>query len=175
MSLLQRLLFQKAFNSQQLVHITVINLFQLHHLRDFSNETEQHSYSQDEQLCWTQLLALFSKYENLFILIFLDWFYVESISDLLSYVKTRWLCSHLCLAVLMTTGFVPPLFETLQSSIYFPCFWSTSICPLKVHSEGPGCSVGSDLSVGSTMFVGLLCSCLQCGVSCFSHFDGRQF
>lgn len=60
--LLQRLLFQKAFNSQQLVHVTVINLFQLHHLRDFSNETEQHSYSQDEQLCWTQLLALFSKY-----------------------------------------------------------------------------------------------------------------
>ncbi|NXG00893.1 SMG7 protein, partial [Sakesphorus luctuosus] len=56
----KRLLFQKAFNSQQLVHITVINLFQLHHLRDFSNETEQHSYSQDEQLCWTQLLALFS-------------------------------------------------------------------------------------------------------------------
>ena len=59
---LQRLLFQKAFNSQQLVHVTVINLFQLHHLRDFSNETEQHSYSQDEQLCWTQLLALFSEY-----------------------------------------------------------------------------------------------------------------
>ncbi|EDM09555.1 Smg-7 homolog, nonsense mediated mRNA decay factor (C. elegans) (predicted) [Rattus norvegicus] len=56
----KRLLFQKAFNSQQLVHVTVINLFQLHHLRDFSNETEQHSYSQDEQLCWTQLLALFS-------------------------------------------------------------------------------------------------------------------
>uniref|UniRef100_A0A8C0GBC2 Nonsense-mediated mRNA decay factor n=1 Tax=Chelonoidis abingdonii TaxID=106734 RepID=A0A8C0GBC2_CHEAB len=55
----KRLLFQKAFNSQQLVHITVINLFQLHHLRDFSNETEQHSYSQDEQLSWTQLLALF--------------------------------------------------------------------------------------------------------------------
>ncbi|XP_043346996.1 protein SMG7 isoform X5 [Dermochelys coriacea] len=55
----KRLLFQKAFNSQQLVHITVINLFQLHHLRDFSNETEQHCYSQDEQLCWTQLLALF--------------------------------------------------------------------------------------------------------------------
>ncbi|XP_007481005.1 nonsense-mediated mRNA decay factor SMG7 isoform X10 [Monodelphis domestica] len=55
----KRLLFQKAFNSQQLVHVTVINLFQLHHLRDFSNETEQHSYSQDEQLCWTQLLALF--------------------------------------------------------------------------------------------------------------------
>ncbi|XP_009461827.1 PREDICTED: protein SMG7 isoform X3 [Nipponia nippon] len=58
----KRLLFQKAFNSQQLVHITVINLFQLHHLRDFSNETEQHSYSQDEQLCWTQLLALFMSF-----------------------------------------------------------------------------------------------------------------
>ncbi|XP_072854226.2 nonsense-mediated mRNA decay factor SMG7 isoform X3 [Pogona vitticeps] len=58
----KRLLFQKNFNSQQLVHITVINLFQLHHLRDFSNETEQHSYSQDEQLCWTQLLALFMSF-----------------------------------------------------------------------------------------------------------------
>ncbi|XP_027977289.1 protein SMG7 isoform X7 [Eumetopias jubatus] len=58
----KRLLFQKAFNSQQLVHVTVINLFQLHHLRDFSNETEQHSYSQDEQLCWTQLLALFMSF-----------------------------------------------------------------------------------------------------------------
>ncbi|XP_010015151.1 PREDICTED: protein SMG7 isoform X3 [Nestor notabilis] len=58
----KRLLFQKAFNSQQLVHITVINLFQLHHLRDFSNETEQHSYSQDEQLCWTQLLSLFMSF-----------------------------------------------------------------------------------------------------------------
>ncbi|NWI63522.1 SMG7 protein, partial [Todus mexicanus] len=58
----KRLLFHKAFNSQQLVHITVINLFQLHHLRDFSNETEQHSYSQDEQLCWTQLLALFMSF-----------------------------------------------------------------------------------------------------------------
>uniref|UniRef100_A0A8C3GUL0 Nonsense-mediated mRNA decay factor n=1 Tax=Corvus moneduloides TaxID=1196302 RepID=A0A8C3GUL0_CORMO len=58
----KRLLFQKAFNSQQLVHITVINLFQLHHLRDFSNETEQHNYSQDEQLCWTQLLALFMSF-----------------------------------------------------------------------------------------------------------------
>ncbi|XP_006143941.1 protein SMG7 isoform X6 [Tupaia chinensis] len=58
----KRLLFQKAFNSQQLVHVTVINLFQLHHLRDFSNETEQHSYSHDEQLCWTQLLALFMSF-----------------------------------------------------------------------------------------------------------------
>lgn len=58
----KRLLFQKAFNSQQLVHVTVINLFQLHHLRDFSSETESHSYSQDEQLCWTQLLALFMSF-----------------------------------------------------------------------------------------------------------------
>ncbi|XP_075384331.1 nonsense-mediated mRNA decay factor SMG7 isoform X4 [Tenrec ecaudatus] len=58
----KKLLFQKAFNSQQLVHVTVINLFQLHHLRDFSNETEQHIYSQDEQLCWTQLLALFMSF-----------------------------------------------------------------------------------------------------------------
>ncbi|XP_045153792.1 protein SMG7 isoform X6 [Echinops telfairi] len=58
----KRLLFQKAFNSQQLVHVTVINLFQLHHLRDVSNETEQHIYSQDEQLCWTQLLALFMSF-----------------------------------------------------------------------------------------------------------------
>lgn len=82
MSLLQRLLFQKAFNSQQLVHITVINLFQLHHLRDFSSETEQHSYSQDEQLCWTQLLALFSEYENCSLYFFC--FYMASISHLLS-------------------------------------------------------------------------------------------
>lgn len=58
----KKLLFQKAFNSQQLVHVTVINLFQLHHLRDFGNETEQQSYSQDEQLCWTQLLALFMSF-----------------------------------------------------------------------------------------------------------------
>ncbi|XP_029473486.1 protein SMG7 isoform X5 [Rhinatrema bivittatum] len=58
----KRILFQKAFNSQQLVHITVINLFQLHHLRDFSSETSQHNYSQDEQLCWTHLLALFMSF-----------------------------------------------------------------------------------------------------------------
>ncbi|XP_030063260.1 nonsense-mediated mRNA decay factor SMG7 isoform X1 [Microcaecilia unicolor] len=58
----KRILLQKAFNSQQLVHITVINLFQLHHLRDFSSETNQHSYSQDEQLCWTHLLALFMSF-----------------------------------------------------------------------------------------------------------------
>ncbi|RXM32804.1 Protein SMG7 [Acipenser ruthenus] len=55
----QKLILQKAFSSQQLVHITVINLFELHHLRDFSSETDDHSYSQDEQLSWIQLLALF--------------------------------------------------------------------------------------------------------------------
>ncbi|XP_069497504.1 nonsense-mediated mRNA decay factor SMG7 isoform X5 [Ambystoma mexicanum] len=58
----KRMLFQKAFNSQQLVHITVINLFQMHHLRDFSSEAEQNSFSQDEQLCWTHLLALFMSF-----------------------------------------------------------------------------------------------------------------
>ncbi|RXM28351.1 Protein SMG7 [Acipenser ruthenus] len=55
----QKLILQKAFSSQQLVHITVINLFELHHLRDFSSETDDHNYSQDEQLSWIQLLALF--------------------------------------------------------------------------------------------------------------------
>ncbi|XP_078499244.1 nonsense-mediated mRNA decay factor SMG7 isoform X1 [Lissotriton helveticus] len=58
----KRMLFQKAFNSQQLVHITVINLFQMHNLRDFSSEAEQNSFSQDEQLCWTHLLALFMSF-----------------------------------------------------------------------------------------------------------------
>ncbi|XP_066453549.1 nonsense-mediated mRNA decay factor SMG7 isoform X2 [Eleutherodactylus coqui] len=56
------MIFQKAFNSQQLVHITVINLFQLHHLRNFGSETEQQSFSQDEDLCWSQLLALFMSF-----------------------------------------------------------------------------------------------------------------
>uniref|UniRef100_UPI00398F446E nonsense-mediated mRNA decay factor SMG7 isoform X5 n=1 Tax=Pristiophorus japonicus TaxID=55135 RepID=UPI00398F446E len=55
----KRLLPQKAFSSQQLVHLTVINLFELHHLRDFSTESDDHSYSQEELLCWTQLLGLF--------------------------------------------------------------------------------------------------------------------
>ncbi|XP_043941228.1 protein SMG7 isoform X2 [Protopterus annectens] len=55
----KRLVAQKAFNSQQLVHITVINLFELHHLRDFSSENDEHSYSQDERECWMQLLGLF--------------------------------------------------------------------------------------------------------------------
>ncbi|XP_058890784.1 nonsense-mediated mRNA decay factor SMG7 isoform X2 [Acipenser ruthenus] len=58
----QKLILQKAFSSQQLVHITVINLFELHHLRDFSSETDDHSYSQDEQLSWIQLLALFMSF-----------------------------------------------------------------------------------------------------------------
>lgn len=61
MALLQRLILQKAFSSQQLVHITVINLFELHHLRDFSNETDDQSFSSDEQISWIQLLGLFSK------------------------------------------------------------------------------------------------------------------
>ncbi|KAM4023037.1 nonsense-mediated mRNA decay factor SMG7 isoform 2-T2 [Anomaloglossus baeobatrachus] len=56
------MVFQKAFNSQQLVHITVINLFQLHHLRNFGTEAEQPSFSQDEDLCWSQLLALFMSF-----------------------------------------------------------------------------------------------------------------
>ncbi|XP_066548071.1 nonsense-mediated mRNA decay factor SMG7 isoform X1 [Amia ocellicauda] len=58
----QRLILQKAFSSQQLVHITVINLFELHHLRDFSSESDEHSFSQDEQLSWIQLLALFMSF-----------------------------------------------------------------------------------------------------------------
>uniref|UniRef100_A0A4W4EAI5 Nonsense-mediated mRNA decay factor n=1 Tax=Electrophorus electricus TaxID=8005 RepID=A0A4W4EAI5_ELEEL len=56
----QRLILQKAFSSQQLVHITVINLFELHHLRDFSNEPDGQSISSDEQISWLQLLGLFS-------------------------------------------------------------------------------------------------------------------
>ncbi|XP_043114627.1 protein SMG7 isoform X1 [Puntigrus tetrazona] len=58
----QRLILQKAFSSQQLVHITVINLFELHHLRDFSNEADEHSYSSDEQISWIQLLGLFMSF-----------------------------------------------------------------------------------------------------------------
>ncbi|KAG7329881.1 hypothetical protein KOW79_006103 [Hemibagrus wyckioides] len=58
----QRLILQKAFSSQQLVHITVINLFELHHLRDFSNETDDQSFSSDEQLSWIQLLGLFMSF-----------------------------------------------------------------------------------------------------------------
>ncbi|XP_078074458.1 nonsense-mediated mRNA decay factor SMG7 isoform X4 [Mustelus asterias] len=58
----KRLLPQKAFSSQQLVHLTVINLFELHHLRDFSTESDDHNYSQEELLCWTQLLGLFMSF-----------------------------------------------------------------------------------------------------------------
>uniref|UniRef100_A0A8C5QJH5 Nonsense-mediated mRNA decay factor n=1 Tax=Leptobrachium leishanense TaxID=445787 RepID=A0A8C5QJH5_9ANUR len=58
----KNMLFQKAFNSQQLVHITVINLFQLHHLRSFGMETEQQSFTPEEDLCWSQLLALFMSF-----------------------------------------------------------------------------------------------------------------
>ncbi|XP_069593858.1 nonsense-mediated mRNA decay factor SMG7 isoform X8 [Ranitomeya imitator] len=58
----KNMVFQKSFNSQQLVHITVINLFQLHHLRSFGTEAEQQSFSQDEDLCWSQLLALFMSF-----------------------------------------------------------------------------------------------------------------
>ncbi|XP_064416004.1 nonsense-mediated mRNA decay factor SMG7 isoform X2 [Latimeria chalumnae] len=58
----KRLVLQKAFSSQQLVHITVVNLFELHQLRDFSSETDEHSYSEDEQLCWSQLLMLFMSF-----------------------------------------------------------------------------------------------------------------
>ncbi|KAL2097853.1 hypothetical protein ACEWY4_007060 [Coilia grayii] len=58
----QRLILQKAFSSQQLVHITVINLFELHHLRDFSNEADEQSFSSDEQISWFQLLGLFMSF-----------------------------------------------------------------------------------------------------------------
>ncbi|XP_043555461.1 protein SMG7 isoform X2 [Chiloscyllium plagiosum] len=58
----KRLLPQKAFSSQQLVHLTVINLFELHHLRDFSTDSDDHRYSQEELLCWTQLLGLFMSF-----------------------------------------------------------------------------------------------------------------
>ncbi|KAF5900960.1 protein SMG7 isoform X2, partial [Clarias magur] len=58
----QRLILQKAFSSQQLVHITVINLFELHHLRDFSNENDDQSFSSDEQISWIQLLGLFMSF-----------------------------------------------------------------------------------------------------------------
>uniref|UniRef100_A0A8C2CID3 Nonsense-mediated mRNA decay factor n=1 Tax=Cyprinus carpio TaxID=7962 RepID=A0A8C2CID3_CYPCA len=58
----QRLILQKAFSSQPLVHITVINLFELHHLRDFNNEADEHNYSSDEQISWFQLLGLFMSF-----------------------------------------------------------------------------------------------------------------
>lgn len=58
----QRLILQKAFSSQQLVHITVINLFELHHLRDLSNESDDQSFTSDEQISWIQLLDLFMSF-----------------------------------------------------------------------------------------------------------------
>ncbi|XP_030631307.1 nonsense-mediated mRNA decay factor SMG7 isoform X2 [Chanos chanos] len=58
----QRLILQKAFSSQQLVHITVINLFELHHLRDFGTEADEQSFSSDEQISWIQLLGLFMSF-----------------------------------------------------------------------------------------------------------------
>ncbi|KPP75600.1 protein SMG7-like [Scleropages formosus] len=58
----QRLILQKAFSSQQLVHITVINLFELHHLRDYSSEADEQNFSPDEQISWIQLLALFMSF-----------------------------------------------------------------------------------------------------------------
>lgn len=57
----QRLILQKAFSSQQLVHITVINLFELHHLRDLTADSGEQSYSSEQQISWSQLLGLFSK------------------------------------------------------------------------------------------------------------------
>ncbi|KAK7944419.1 hypothetical protein WMY93_000147 [Mugilogobius chulae] len=56
----QRLMLQKAFNSQQLVHITVINLFELHHLQELS-DGEQNP-STEHQSSWTQLLSLFMSF-----------------------------------------------------------------------------------------------------------------
>ncbi|XP_064194455.1 nonsense-mediated mRNA decay factor SMG7 isoform X2 [Anguilla rostrata] len=58
----QKLILQKAFSSQQLVHITVINLFELHHLRDFSSESDDQSFSPEEQMSWIQQLGLFMSF-----------------------------------------------------------------------------------------------------------------
>ncbi|XP_046884201.1 protein SMG7 isoform X3 [Hypomesus transpacificus] len=58
----QKLILQKAFSSQQLVHITVINLFELHHLRDLANEGDDQTYTSDEQISWFQLLGLFMSF-----------------------------------------------------------------------------------------------------------------
>ncbi|CAL8347616.1 unnamed protein product [Merluccius merluccius] len=55
----QRLVLQKAFSSQQLVHLTVINLFDLNHLRDLSLEGTEQTYSPDQLTGWAQLLGLF--------------------------------------------------------------------------------------------------------------------
>ncbi|XP_026229994.1 protein SMG7 isoform X2 [Anabas testudineus] len=58
----QRLILQKAFSSQQLVHITVINLFELHHLRDLTADGSEQNYSSEQQISWFQLLGLFMSF-----------------------------------------------------------------------------------------------------------------
>uniref|UniRef100_A0A1A7XKD6 Nonsense-mediated mRNA decay factor n=1 Tax=Iconisemion striatum TaxID=60296 RepID=A0A1A7XKD6_9TELE len=58
----QRLILQKAFSSQQLVHITVINLFELHHLRDLTGDGSEQIYSSEQQISWFQLLGLFMSF-----------------------------------------------------------------------------------------------------------------
>lgn len=59
----QRLILQKAFSTQQLVHITVINLFELHHLRDLTADSNQQNqnHSSEQEISWFQLLGLFSE------------------------------------------------------------------------------------------------------------------
>ncbi|KAM4728867.1 nonsense-mediated mRNA decay factor SMG7 isoform 2-T2 [Anableps anableps] len=57
----QRLILQKAFSSQQLVHITVINLFELHHLRDLTADGGEPSGG-EQQVSWFQLLGLFMSF-----------------------------------------------------------------------------------------------------------------
>ncbi|XP_072298017.1 nonsense-mediated mRNA decay factor SMG7 isoform X2 [Eucyclogobius newberryi] len=56
----QRLMLQKAFNSQQLVHLTVINLFELHHLQELSDGEQ--NLDTEHQTSWTQLLSLFMSF-----------------------------------------------------------------------------------------------------------------
>lgn len=58
----QRLILQKAFSSQQLVHMTVINLFELHHLRDLTTDAAEQNYSGEQQITWFQLLGLFMSF-----------------------------------------------------------------------------------------------------------------
>lgn len=60
---MQRLILQKAFSTQQLVHITVINLFELHHLRDLTADTnlQDQNQSGEQEISWFQLLGLFSE------------------------------------------------------------------------------------------------------------------
>ncbi|XP_053739110.1 nonsense-mediated mRNA decay factor SMG7 isoform X1 [Synchiropus splendidus] len=55
----QRLILQRAFTSQQLVHITVINLFELHHLRDWTLDDSEQQLSEDQLTSCSQLLGLF--------------------------------------------------------------------------------------------------------------------